>query len=127
MTEKKILAAANAQEQKYYLEPEFSALPDAIQEEIRMICILLAQKLNCTFLMGFAEGALYFETIRNADDCDFDDIGAELEIKRVQRQQKELLRAIELWYAVYFTKDGEKIKEELLHQADLANDTKQNG
>lgn len=128
MTEKKVLAAASCQEQKYYLEPEFSALPESIQEEIRVICVLLAQKLNCTFLMGFEDGELYFETVRNADDCDFDEIGAELEIKRVQREQKELLRAIELWYAVYFTAEGEEIKEKLLKQTEsenMANATKE--
>ena len=51
--ERKILAAANAEKQKYFLEPEFRELPESIQEEVRVICVLLAQKLNCTFLMGF--------------------------------------------------------------------------
>ena len=51
-------------------------------------------------------------------DFDFDDIGAELEIKRLQREKKELLKALELWYAVYFTEEGEKIKEELLKKAE---------
>ena len=56
----KILAAANAEKQKYFLEPEFRELPESIQEEVRVICVLLAQKLNCTFLMGFDEaGELY--------------------------------------------------------------------
>ena len=60
--ERKILAAANAEKQKYFLEPEFRELPESIQEEVRVICVLLAQKLNCTFLMGFDEaGELYFE------------------------------------------------------------------
>ena len=49
--ERKILAAANAEKQKYFLEPEFRELPESIQEEVRVICVLLAQKLNCTFLM----------------------------------------------------------------------------
>ena len=71
--ERKILAAANAEKQKYFLEPEFRELPESIQEEVRVICVLLAQKLNCTFLMGFDEaGELYFETVRREDDFDFD-------------------------------------------------------
>lgn len=117
--ERKVLAAASYAEQKYFLEPEFQALTESIQEEVRVICVVLAQKLGCTFLMGFNEdGELYFETVKQEDDFDFDDIGAELEIKRLQREKKELLKALELWYAVYFTEEGEKIKEELLKKAE---------
>lgn len=117
--EKMVLAAASYTEQKYFLEKAFEALPESIQEEVRTICVVMAQKLACTFLMGFAEdGTLYFETVKREDDFDFDEIGAELEIKRIQREQKELLRALELWYAVYFTEEGEKIKTELLKQAE---------
>ena len=32
--ERKVLAAASYAEQKYFLEPEFQALPESIQEEI---------------------------------------------------------------------------------------------
>ena len=48
--ERKVLAAASYAEQKYFLEPEFQALPESIQEEVRVICVVLAQKLGCTFL-----------------------------------------------------------------------------
>ncbi|MCI8867354.1 MAG: hypothetical protein HFE61_04305 [Anaerotignum sp.] len=115
--ERKILAAANAEKQKYFLEPEFRELPESIQEEVRVICVLLAQKLNCTFLMGFDEaGELYFETVRREDDFDFDEIGAGLEIGALRREKKELLRALELWYAVYFMEEGQEIKERLLKE-----------
>ena len=115
--ERKILAAANAEKQKYFLELEFRELPESIQEEVRVICVLLAQKLNCTFLMGFDEaGELYFETVRREDDFDFDEIGAGLEIGALRREKKELLRALELWYAVYFMEEGQEIKERLLKE-----------
>lgn len=115
---RKVLAAAGFEQQKYYLEKEFAFLPEAIQEDLRRICIFLAEKLSCTFLMGFEEnGDLYFETVKREDDFDFDEIGAELEIKELQRKEKELLRALELWYVIFFTKEGEKAKQELLHRA----------
>ncbi len=122
--DKKVLAAASYAEQKYYLEPEFSGLPESIQEEVRTICVVMAQKLGCTFLMGFgADGDLYFEVIQAEDDFDFDEIGAELEIKRIQREQKELLRALELWYAIYFTEEGEQIKQQLMQNAQKEHTT----
>ena len=115
--EKKVLAGANSREEKYFLSPEFSALPESIQEEVRVICVLLAEKLACIFLMGFYEnGELYFETIRYADDFDFDEIGAELEIKEMQRSKKELLHSLQLWYTVFCTQKDKKMKEQLLQQ-----------
>lgn len=117
--ERKILAAADAGKQKYFFEPEFEGLPESIREEVREICILLAQKLGCTFLMGFDEaGNLYFETVRREDDFDFDEIGAELEIGALRRGRKELLRALELWYAMFFTEAGQELKERMLREKD---------
>lgn len=116
---KKVLAAASAEKKKYYLEPEFQALPEDIREEVRVICVLLAQKLNCTFLMGFREtGELYFETVRRENDFDFDEIGAELEVSALRREKKELLKALELWYAVFFTEEGQELKERLLKETE---------
>lgn len=115
---RKVLAAANSALRKYYLEEEFSFLPDTIKEDLKKICVVLAEKLNCTFVVGFEEdGTLYFETVRREDDFDFDEIGAELEIKRLRKEELELFRAIELWYVIFCTKEGEKAKQELLHRA----------
>jgi hypothetical protein len=49
---KKILAAANNKEQKYFMEEEFKFLPDTIKEDLKRICVYMAEKLNCTFLVG---------------------------------------------------------------------------
>ena len=115
---KKILAAANNKEQKYFMEEEFRFLPDAIKEDLKTICIRMAEKLNCTFVVGFDEnGDVYFETVRHEGDFDFDEIGAELEIKRLQKEELELFRAMELWYVIFFTKEGELAKQELMKRA----------
>lgn len=110
-----ILAAASYEKQKYYLEPKFQELPESIQEEVRIICVATAQKLGCTFLMGFRkDGEVYFETVKREDDFDFDEIGAELEVKEIFRTQKELLTSLKVWFNVFFTQEGEKLKDELL-------------
>ncbi len=110
-----ILAAASYEKQKYYLEPKFQTLPENIQEEVRILCVSLAQKLECTFLMGFHEdGEVYFETVKGEDDFNFDEIGAELEIKELFRVKKELLGALKIWYTIFFTKNGEEVKKALL-------------
>lgn len=119
---KKILAAASFDKQKYYLEKEFQGLPEEIQEEVRVICVLLAQKLQCTFVMGFYDdGEVYFESVREEDDFNFDEIGSELEIKQIYRTKSQLLDALKLWYCVYFTQEGEKIQQDLLRKTDAEN------
>lgn len=110
----KILAVANFEQQKYFFEPEFSGLPEMVRKEIQVICVNFAQKLGCTFLMGFYEnGEIYFESVQAEEDLNFDEIGAELEIKKILRERKELLKMLRLWYMIYFTEEGEKWKKEL--------------
>ena len=118
--EKQILAVASYEKQKYFIEPKFGALPEGIQKELKVMCVLTAQKLCCTFLVGFErEGDIYFETIKPEQCIDFDDIGAELEIKRIQSENKDLLKALKIWYIVFFTEQGEKLKQELLKKVNF--------
>ncbi|MDD3394388.1 MAG: hypothetical protein EOM28_00365 [Clostridia bacterium] len=113
-----ILAAASYEKQKYFLEAKFQVLPESIQEEVRILCVTSAQKLGCTFLMGFHEdGEIYFETVKGENDINFDEIGAELEIKEIFRVKKELLASLRVWFTVFFTQEGEQLKEELLKES----------
>ena len=115
--EKKVLAGASREKQKYFIEPAFNEIPQAVKDEIRNICILMAERLGCTFLMSFEEtGDLVFEIIKNEGDFDFDDIGAELEIKSLKSEKKELIKALKLWYVINMTDEGVKIREELLRE-----------
>ena len=118
--EKQILAVASYEKQKYFIEPKFGALPEGIQKELKVMCVLTAQKLCCTFFFGFErEGDIYFETIKPEQCIDFDDIGAELEIKRIQSENKDLLKALKIWYVVFCTKEGEQLKQELLKKVNF--------
>lgn len=115
--EKKVLAGASREKQKYFFEPAFNEIPQAVKDEIRNICILMAERLGCTFLMSFEEtGDLVFEIIKNEGDFDFDNIGAELEIKSLKSEKKELIKALKLWYVINMTDEGIKIREELLRE-----------
>ena len=59
---KKIMAAASFDKQKYYLDDEFSSLPQGIKDEVQTICVYLAEKLMCTFAVGF-----YLESLRSME------------------------------------------------------------
>jgi len=112
--ENRLLAAASYENQKFYFAPEFSGIPDQIKDEVKIICVLGAERLACDFLMEFsASGDIVFKVIQPENSIDFDDIGAELEIRRIQREKKELLKSLKLWYLIYFTEKGEEIKKEM--------------
>ena len=118
--EKKVLAGASREKQKYFFEREFDGLPQSVKDEIRNICIIMAERLGCTFLMYFEEsGDILFEIIKNEGDFDFDDIGAELEIKSLKSEKKELIKSLKLWYVINMTEEGRKIREELLKEGTI--------
>ena len=113
--DKKALAGASREKQKYFFEPQFNELPDSIKEEIRNICIIMAERLGCTFVISFEDsGDIVFDIIKNENDFDFDDIGAELEIKSLQAEKKELIKSLKLWYVINMTEEGKKIRQEIL-------------
>lgn len=118
--EKKVLAGASREKQKYFFEREFDSLPQSVKDEIRNICIIMAERLGCTFLIYFEEsGDILFEIIKNEGDFDFDDIGAELEIKSLKSEKKELIKSLKLWYVINMTEEGRKIREELLNEGKI--------
>lgn len=118
---KKIMAAASFDKQKYFLDPEYDAIPQGIKDEVQTICVYLAEKLRCTFTIGFhtESGDVYFETVRSDEILDFDDIGAELEIKALQKEKAELIKALKLWYLIYKTDKGEEIKKKLMEKHNI--------
>lgn len=108
--EKKVIIAASCYKMKYFFNDEFSALPDIIKEELKEIAVVLAQKLHCVFTIGFMENSdIYFEATAEENDFDYDDIGAKLEINKLERTEKELINQLSLWYRVFVL--GEKINE----------------
>lgn len=44
-----ILCAANAYEQKYYLNENFSSLPQTIKDELQIMCVLYTAEIGGIF------------------------------------------------------------------------------
>ena len=74
----------------------------------------MAEKLHGIFTMGFYEnGEIFFEVRSEESDYDFDEIGVPLEIKKIESEKKELLKALKLWYKIFMTKEGQTIIEKI--------------
>lgn len=100
-----VLCAASAYEQKFYINPEFDALPDSIQEELKIMCVLYTAEVGGILTLEYDEaGELLLQVHADEGDLLFDEIGSALKIKQLQREKQELLEALELYYKVFFLK-----------------------
>ena len=103
MDEEKVLCAASAYEQKFYLNPEFDALPESIKEEIKIMCVLYTEDVGGVFLLVFdGDGNLEMKVDHEENDFAFDEIGSVLKIKQLQQTKRELFESLELFFKVFY-------------------------
>ncbi len=97
-----IMCGANAYEQKYYFNEKFDKLPDPIKEELHIICVLFTEEVGGAFLIGFDdEGHLTLMTDADEEDLLYDEIGAGLLVKEVQKRKQELFESLEEFYKAF--------------------------
>lgn len=107
-----VLCAASAYEQKYYLNPDFSALPSSIQDELKIMCVLFTEDIGGVLSLVFEEdGSLSFDVAANEEDLLFDEIGSALKIKQMQQTKQELLESLELFYRTFFLGEDFLVEE----------------
>lgn len=105
-----VLCGANSYEQKYYFNRDFSRLPEGIQKELQVMCVLFTEDVGGVLTMEFSpEGELEFKVQVDEQDYLFDEIGSELKIRQYQREKRELLEALEMFYRVFIL--GMKVEE----------------
>lgn len=110
-----VLCGANSYEQKYYFNPSFGKLPESIQQELQILCVLFTEDVGGVLILEFSpEGSLEFRVEVHDQDYLFDEIGSELKIRQYQREKREFLESLELFYQVFILGkempefDGEK-------------------
>lgn len=76
--EKIVLCGANSYEEKYYLNPDFSGLPDHIKDELKIMCVLYVNDVGGVLTLVYEEnGELCFEVTSEEFDPMFDEIGSQ--------------------------------------------------
>lgn len=103
MDDKQVLCACSAYEQKFYLNPRYSSLPVSVQEELRILSVMLTEDVGGVFTMAFEEdGTLYLSTTAKENDFFYDEIGSYLKIKQLRQQKEELFEGLEEYYRQFF-------------------------
>ena len=98
-----VLCGSNAYEQKYYLNEDFKGLPQAIKDELKIMCVLFTEDVGGILTLSFEEdGSLFFQTEAEEGDLLYDEIGSVLMVKKLQEEKKELLESLEMYFKVFF-------------------------
>ena len=105
--EEVVLCGASAYNKKFYLNQDFQALPQHIKDELKIMCVLYTEEIGGILTLEYDEnGTLEFSVRSEEGDFFFDEIGSVLRIKELQRDKRELLESLELFYKVFFLEDA---------------------
>lgn len=97
-----VLCGASAYTKKYYFNEMFSLLPQGIQDELHIMCVLFTADVGGALQIFFdEEGNLQMRTQIQEDDILYDEIGSVLKIKQMQREKEELFESLEMYYRVF--------------------------
>lgn len=100
--EKIVLCGANSYEKKYYFNEQFKGIPDSIQEELHIMCVLFTEEVGGIITIVFEEdGTLAIETQAADEDYLYDEVGSGLLVGEIRRKRKELLESLSLYYRVF--------------------------
>lgn len=100
--EKMVLCASNAYEKKYYLNDQFSNLPERVKQELQIMCVLFTEEVGGILILQYEEdGTLQIVTEADEGDLLYDDIGCGLKVKQMQLDKRELLESLEMYYKVF--------------------------
>ena len=106
--EKMVLCGANAYDKKYYLNEQFSNLPEQIKQELQIMCVLFTEEVGGILVLEYdEEGNLQIITEADEGDLLYDDIGWGLKIRQMQMEKRDLLESLEMYYKVFVL--GEEI------------------
>lgn len=100
--EENVLCASSAYEKKYYLNDNFSNLPEGVKQELQIMCVLFTEEVGGVLMLQYEEnGNLNFITEYDEGDLLYDEIGSHLKIKQLRKEKAELLEALEMYYKVF--------------------------
>ena len=86
------LCGANSYEQKYYFNPDFNKLPQSVQDELHILCVLYTEEVGGIFTILFEpDGGVTLETTAAEEDFLYDEVSSGLLLGEIRRKRRELL------------------------------------
>ena len=90
--EAEVLCGANASNMKFYFnEARYGILPEAVKEELKILCVLYCADVGGAITLSFDED----HRLRITTLSPIDEIGAELKVKAMQMDNQEFFGQLE--------------------------------
>lgn len=94
-----LLCGSNSYEQKYYFNPDFNKLPQSVQDELHILCVLYTEEVGGIFTILFEpDGGVTLETTAAEEDFLYDEVSSGLLLGEIRRKRRELLESLSLYY-----------------------------
>ena len=94
-----LLCGANSYEQKYYFNPDFNKLPQSVQDELHILCVLYTEEVGGIFTILFEpDGGVTLEPTAAEEDFLYDEVSSGLLLGEIRRKRRELLESLSLYY-----------------------------
>lgn len=98
-----VLCSASKYNKKYYLNEDFNSLPDAVKQELQIMCVLFTEDVGGIIILEFdEEGNLQIKTDAYEEDILYDEIGSVLKVKQMRTQKQELFEQLEQYFHAFF-------------------------
>ena len=105
-----VLCVSNAYEQKYYLNEKFAKLPQAVKDELQIICVLFTEEVGGIFTIEFEkDGSVSMRTEYADDDFLYDEVSSGLLVGEIRRKRQDLFESLSLYYRVFILKEDPSV------------------
>lgn len=116
-----VLCGANSYNQKYYFNHAFDRLPDAVKQELQVMCVWFTEDIGGILTMEFQpDGSLILKTEADDSDYYYDEVGAGMKLHQMQFEKRELMESLELFFrTVLLHQPLEGLEESKAQDADI--------
>ncbi len=100
--DRQVLCAANSYTEKYYFNPAYASIPSGVQEELKKIMVSLAEETGGIVHAVFDEydGSLIIDSYADESDFYYDNIGAGIRVRQIEREYSEMIEALSAYYRI---------------------------
>lgn len=96
-----VLCGANSYDRKYYFNKKFEKIPESIQKDLHIICVLFTEEVGGIFTIEFdPDGEVCLETKTDDSDIAYDEVSAGLMIGQIRLNRAELFESLTAYYRV---------------------------
>ena len=96
-----VLCGANSYDKKYYYNKKFEKIPESIQKDLHIICVLFTEEVGGIFTISFDEdGEIILDNRCDESDIVYDEVSAGLLIGQIRKNRTELFESLKAYYRV---------------------------